>query len=362
MNEKKTTLLKIDALAPEPEKIAAAADFIKRGKTVVFPTETVYGLGANALDGVACAEIFRIKERPQDNPLIVHVSSLEMAERFGVIPSKYHEKIKHIWPSPITFIAEAKEKLPPQVTAGLDTVALRMPAHPVALSLITKAGCPIAAPSANPSRKPSAANAVTAIKYLDGKVDCIIDSGAAFFGLESTIIDLRDFTILRPGPFSPDEIEKVFGEKPKVGDIARGLKTEGIPVSPGTKYRHYSPETPLMLFAGEDESLLDIINEFDDLPPFAFIGSAETCSVASAELGASTVSLGHRADPYEIAKNLYDALILVDSLGVGFGVVENFEEKGIGLAIMNRLRKACGGREFKNAADFRKYLDGIFQQ
>jgi L-threonylcarbamoyladenylate synthase len=353
--DKRTIILDIDPIKPQEDRIAEAAKFIKKGELVVFPTETVYGIGANALDSRACAEIFKVKGRPSDNPLIVHVSSIAMAEKYGAIPEKFHNQILSIWPSPITFIVQSKGNLPKEVTAGLDTVAIRMPAHPVALSLIEKAGCPIAAPSANPSKKPTAASGSNAIRYFDGKVGCIIDSGRTFFGIESTIIDLRSFSILRPGPFSPEEVEKAFGMKPKIGRAAHGKSSVRIAVSPGTKYQHYSPDTPIIMFSGNDpEELADILDEFEDLPPLAFIGSEETCNAVAARLGCSTIPLGPIGNKYEIAKNLYDALILLDSLKVKFAVVESFEETGIGLAIMNRLRKACSGWEFSNMVEFRK--------
>ncbi len=359
MKEKDTLILEIDPVEPQQNKVEKAAKFIRGGGLVIFPTETVYGIGANAMDDKAASKIFEVKGRPPDNPLIVHVSSYDMAEKYARMPAKYADKIRRAWPSPLTFIVESRGEIPSSVLGGLDTVTVRMPAHPVALSLIKAAKCPIAAPSANPSKKPTATNAKNAIYYFNGKVDCIIDSGPAFFGVESTIIDLRDFTILRPGPFSVEEIEKAFGERPLVGDVALGKKMAADPISPGTKYKHYAPDTALFMYNGNAGSLIKILDQFDDLPPFAFIGSAGSCNVMSSELGISTVSLGRSEDYYEIAKNLFDSLILLDSLKVSFAIVESFKENGIGLAIMNRLRKACSGREFSNLAQFRKYVDTL---
>ncbi len=343
-----TEIIKINATAPEKSKIAAAAKYIKNGGIVIFPTETVYGIGANAFDGNTCAKIFKVKDRPVDNPLIVHVSSFEMANDVGVIPKEYTDVIKKIWPSPITFIVKTRKKFPKEVTAGLETVAIRMPAHPVALALITKSGVPIAAPSANPSKKPTATNANQAIKYFDGKVDCIIDSERSFFGVESTIIDLERFVVLRPGPFTPEEIERAFGKKIKVDKIAKGEINAEQAISPGTKYRHYSPETPFYLFEGQIDSLIEELDNIEQVPEFAFIGSSESCTKMSKAFGCSTIDLGGRSNMYEIAKNLYDGIILLDSLKVKFGVIEEFDEEGIGLAIMNRIRKATSHKTFPN--------------
>ncbi|MFI5412412.1 MAG: L-threonylcarbamoyladenylate synthase [Candidatus Micrarchaeales archaeon] len=356
MQDIKTSIIEIDPVNPEKDKIKVAASFIKNGSTVVFPTETVYGIGANAFNGNACAKIFEIKGRPSDNPLIVHVSSLEMAQEIGEIPKKYIDAIKKVWPSPITFIVKAKKTLPKEVTTGLDTVAIRMPAHPVALELIKESKVPIAAPSANPSKKPTATNANQAVSYFNGKVDCIIDSGRAFFGLESTIIDLQEFRILRPGPFTPEEIEKVFGVKPKISEVSKGKESVEHAISPGTKYAHYAPDTPLFLFEGEANALVNVIDNMEEVPEFVFMGSSESCNTLSKAVGCSTVDLGSKNNVYEIAKNLYDSIILLDSMKVKFGVIESFDETGIGLAIMNRIRKATSGKSFSDPEQLSEYI------
>ena len=347
-----TKVLKIDPIRPDNLAIREAAGYIANGGLVVFPTETVYGIGADAFNSEACRKIFKAKGRPSDNPLIVTVASLEQAQEIGKIPEERLRAIRRMWPCPLTFIVDANRELPREVTAGLNTVALRMPAHPVALELIKAAGVPIAAPSANLSKKPTSTNAQQALRYFDGKVDCIVDSGPSFFGLESTIIDLRTFTVLRPGPFTIEELEKAFGERPKVGDVAKGMREVDIALSPGTKYKHYAPDTPLFMFDGNADELLDIISEIDEIPEFVFVGSAESCKKLS-ETGCSTIALGTSKDLYEIAKNLYDGLILIDSMKVKFGVVEIFNEEGIGLAIMNRIRKASSHNEFKDTEGLR---------
>ncbi len=354
-----TVIIKVDPVKPDPGKMREAAGFVKRGDVVVFPTETVYGIGASALDPSACSAIFRIKGRPADNPLIVHVSSMDMARKVGRIPPKYERALLAAWPCPLTLIVEAMPGIPDAVTAGLKTVALRMPAHPVALALIDQAGVPIAAPSANPSKKPSATNGSQAIKYFDGEVGCIIDAGRSFFGVESTIIDTSSFTVLRPGPFTIEEIGRIFGEKPRATAVTKGMKSADSPISPGTKYAHYAPETPLLLSECGTEALLDMLAVQHDIPEFAFIGSGESCAAVAKETGCSTIALGDAGNLYEVAKNLYDGLILLDSLKVGFGIIESFPESGIGLAIMNRIRKASSGMAFRDEEQLSSLLYGI---
>ncbi len=344
-------MLRINPKKPEPQKIAAAARIILKGGLVVFPTETVYGIGANALDALACRKIFIAKGRPSDNPLIVHVSGMEMAKSIAKMPARYRKGIEASWPGPITFILKAREALPGIVTANLRTVAVRMPSNKVALALIRGAGVPIAAPSANISKKPSSTSASHARKYFKGKVDLIIDSGSAEFGLESTVLDLRSFTILRPGAFTVEQIQKAFGIKPKLP--ADQAKNEKPPASPGTKYRHYSPETPLFLYVGRPQSLASALGKAG--AGFAFIGSAESCARAR-RFAAKTISLGRRRDMRTVARNLFAALIALDELHLGFAVVESFGEKGYGLAIMNRLRKAAQHREFRSAEQLERMV------
>lgn len=343
-------IIKIDPLKPETDKVKIAAEAIKAGKLVVFPTETVYGLGANALDTEACKKIFLTKGRPQDNPLIVHISSMEMAEKLADIPREYRQKLNEIWPSPITFIVKKKNVLPDSVTAGLNTVALRMPAHPIALALIKEADVPIAAPSANLSGKPSPTAATSVIEDLKDKVDIIIDSGKTFFGLESTVIDLDTFTIARPGPFTIEEIAKKFGKRPKVFISSKEIKK---PISPGLKYRHYAPNKPLFLFTGEKDDFVKIANGLEE--SFCFVGSEESCSKVYTK-NAVKISLGSAKNLYEIARNLFSSLRLIDKLEPKFAICESFEERGIGLAIMNRLNKACGGSTFSNEQSLQKTL------
>lgn len=349
MGNPASQVIKVDPVHPDESALVPATRAIRSGGVVVFPTETVYGIGASALDSEACARIFKIKGRPSDNPLIVHASSFDEASRYGMIPKEYREALLRIWPSPITVIVESTGRLPNEVTAGLDTVAIRVPAHPVALSLIAGSGVPIAAPSANPSKKPSATTGLQAARYFKGTVEAIIDAGPSFFGVESTIIDLRDFTILRPGPFTTEEIERAFGKKPNITGVTKGLESPESAVSPGVKYKHYAPDTPAFLFEGSMDALLDAVAELTTISEFAFIGSSEDCEAASREIGCSTISLGPAGELYEVAKNLYNAFILLDSMKVNFAIVREFPEDGIGLAIMNRIRKATSHLKFSTS-------------
>ncbi len=347
-----TLFLKVSDRKPDPKRMEKAAKVLRKGGLVIFPTETVYGIGADATNPKACAGIFSAKGRARDNPLIVHVSSMEMAEKVGIIPRKYLRAIRKTWPAPITFVVVARPGLPKVVTAGLKTVCIRMPDNMVALSLIKKTGVPIAAPSANPSTKPSATSGRHALMYFKGKVDVILDAGKTKHGIESTILDLRDFKVLRPGSFTVEQIAKAFGKRPRVTNQTRGLEDSKKVTTPGMKYRHYSPERPLFLYEGKREKLPEILKGMKDL---AFIGSKETSRLIRSP-NVKRIILGSRKNTAEMASNLFDALIRLDSLKVRFGIVESFAEKGEGLAIMNRLRKASSHNSFKTGRELKKLL------
>lgn len=345
-----TLLLKINPGRPERGRIRRAAQAIREGGLVVFPTETVYGIGASALDSAACRKIYKAKGRAGDNPLIVHVSDMRMADEVAEIPKQYRKAISRIWPAPITFIVRAKGGLPRVVTAGLDTVALRMPSNKVALFLIKESGVPIAAPSANISKKPSSTSARHALGYFKGKVDIIIDSGRSNYGMESTILDLRSFTLLRPGAFTAEQIERTFGRKPRISKEAKGEAEVARAISPGTKYRHYSPDTPLFLYTGRRRNLTRALSGAKGR--FAFVGSDESCNSLRG-MHCGRIRLGSSRNLREVARNLFDRLIALDSMGLDFAVVESFSESRHGLAIMNRLRKATRHRSFSDADGLR---------
>ncbi len=323
---------KVDPVSPDSTVINEAAEILKKGGTVAFPTETVYGLGANALDDTACKKIFMVKGRQQDNPIIVHLTDFEQLDYVTQgLPRGTREKFERIWPGPLTVVLEKKNvgEIP---TAGLGTVAVRMPAHRVAQELIRKSGKPIAAPSANKSGRPSPLTAAEVYEDLDGRVDMIIDGGIATFGVESTVIMFKGdgIIVLRPGAFSVEEIKGIFGMKVMIS----GESAE-TPVSPGMKYRHYAPEKELYLARDEETAIVECKRR-----NALFIGSSETAGMVDSE----SIILGSKRDLYEIAKNLFPSFRKLDHSEYPAGIIEGFDERGIGLAIMNRIRRATGGR------------------
>jgi len=341
-------VVKVDPLNPDKEILRDAAEVLKRGGVIAFPTETVYGLGADAMNSNAVKKVFEIKGRPPDNPLIVHIGSFDMLFDVSAdLDECIIKSLKTLWPGPFTAIVKKRESVPDITTAGLPFVAVRMPAHPVALTLIEEFGRPIAAPSANRSGKPSPTIAEHVIEDLGDSVDLIIDGGETFFGVESTILDLtRDPPmLLRPGPIDPETLEKIFGRKIVIPNFVRGLGEAEKALAPGMKYRHYAPDKKLILIEdGEnmDICIRNVIKDFLDrmLKP-CIVGYEEYKYIASIYM-LEFISLGSIRNPYEIAKNLYKGLRNVDKTSADLCIAIGVDEKGIGLAIMNRLRKASG--------------------
>jgi L-threonylcarbamoyladenylate synthase len=346
-----TLILKVDPLNPDPASIRKAVDILRSGGLVAFPTETVYGLGALVFNEQAARKVYIVKNRPFDNPLIIHISSLEMLDTVATnIPEKALRLAEKFWPGPLTLILPRNKSVPKVVSGSLDTVAVRMPAHPVALALIKEAGEPIAAPSANLAGKPSPTTAEHVIQDLYGKIDAIIDAGETLYGVESTIINILSSppVLLRPGAIPVEEIERVLGERVLVPNYARGLGEARTALAPGMRYKHYAPETPLVLIdpvSGDLEALVEkmmlAVNEY--------LGKySKVCVVASKELadfyrsirGVHVVEIGSRANMFEVAKNLFKTLRMLDEMQCDVGIVEGFEERGLGLTVMNRLRKA----------------------
>ncbi len=312
--------------------IKKCADAIKGGGTVVFPTETVYGLGADAFNPEACKKIFIAKNRPADNPLIVHISNMAMLDDVAYIEDDLREKMKHIWPSPLTLLLKKKKSVPDIVSAGLDTVCIRFPDNPIALALIDESG-PIAAPSANISTRPSIVDSVTAIKELNGRVDIIIDAGRVKYGVESTIIDctVKPYRLLRAGAFTVEDIETMIGPV-YVDPLARGYSQSKVALTPGLKYRHYAPSKKLFLI--EDENKFREFISSDLASNFLILCSEENSQYARGK----ALILGR--DIYEIAHNLFYDFRVLDSSDKKYGVIQSFPEEGIGFAVMNRIRKA----------------------
>ena len=329
----------MDDLSTYPQ-IMEAASYLKRDELVAFPTETVYGLGANAMSTSAVENIFIAKGRPSDNPLIVHIAMKEQLHDVACdIPSVAYTLMDHFWPGPLTLVLPKKDAVSPRVTAGLNTVAVRMPNHPIALALIQASGLPIAAPSANRSGRPSPTTAKHVLDDLDGRIAAVVDGGATGVGVESTVIDCTSAipTILRPGGVTKEEIERVIGAV----DIDRALvEKEAVPKSPGMKYTHYAPKAPLVVVYGSPSFLQQVVNEKR--------ASGFTVGVLTTEERRDTyeadivIACGRRSDLRTVAKQLYDALRTFDETHVHFIYSEAFPNEGIGVAIMNRLLKAAG--------------------
>ena len=327
-----------------PEEISKAASIIRSGGIVAFPTETVYGLGANALDERAVAKIFRAKGRPADNPLIVHISSREMLNMVARdIPELAFKLIDAFWPGALTIILKRKDVVPDITTGGLDTVAVRMPDNEIALSLINGAGVPIAAPSANISGRPSPTKAQHVIKDMDGRIDAVIMGDETRLGVESTVLDLTVTppALLRPGGLGLEEIIGTIGEV--------NVKEESVR-SPGMRYTHYSPKAKFILVEGERKSVLievrRLINETRKQGGKAGVLVSRE-SALDIECDAKYI-LGSVNDLKEVANRLFSGLRFLDEAGVDVGIAEGvFPEVREGRAIMNRLRKAAKERVIK---------------
>lgn len=319
-----------------------AGELIRAGELVAFATETVYGLGGNALDADAAAKIYQVKGRPSDNPLIVHIADEATADTLAEVSPVARQLMAAFWPGPLTLVLPAKPLLPKQTTGGLDTVGIRMPAHPAALALIKAAGVPIAAPSANLSGRPSPTSAAHVNHDLNGKIPMIIDGGEAAAGLESTVLDLASPVpaILRPGVITAADLAEFI---PGLSEETR-LADGGIARAPGMKYRHYAPKARVLLCPPADiyqtyrQEYQRLLNSGIDEPKIAVLASMQgLCGLAQAE---NCFLLGETAE--HAAQNLFAALRWTDEIGADLVIAETFAEKGIGIALMNRLKKAAG--------------------
>lgn len=347
MKHIETKVLKVHRENPEKETIKEAAKIIKEGGTVAFPTETVYGLGANCFDEEAIDKIFLAKGRPQDNPLILHVSNVEQVYTLVESVSERAKMLmERFWPGPLTLIFNKSEKVSKKVTGGLSTVAIRMPNHKVALSLIEESGVPIAAPSANLSGRPSPTEASHVIEDLFGKIDMIIDGGRVNIGVESTVLDISVEipTILRPGRVTIEDLLQVF---PKVEYDPSIIKDDAkiIPKSPGQKYKHYAPKAKMIGFIGEIEDVVSTISSYTK----QYINEGKKVGIMATEETrdrypeGTVLVVGSREKKETIARDLFKVLREFDELGVDIILGEGVDTLGIGRAIMNRMKKACGG-------------------
>lgn len=342
-----TRYWKVDPRRPDAEVISRAGLVLRQGGLVAFPTETVYGLGANARDAVAVSKIFVAKGRPADNPLIVHLANPEQVEEVAnKISTTAQDLMKNFWPGPLTLVLPGNGVLPREVTAGLDTVAVRVPDHPVALALIEAAGVPVAAPSANTSGRPSPTTAGHVQADLEGCIDAILDGGPAMVGVESTVLDVTGAmpVILRPGGVTPGQIKAVAGAVELYPDVVSGTSEESDkPRSPGMKYRHYAPRAPLVLVEGDAEKAARMLRQLSKeyTQNGVVVGILCTSDTREAYQGMKVVDLGMRHDLHSIASNLYSALRTLDQQGVDIILAEGTGAEEMGLAVMNRLRRAA---------------------
>ena len=340
-----TIIRKVDENCIDEMIMKEAGALLKEGALVAFPTETVYGLGANALDSEAAAKIYAAKGRPSDNPLIVHIADMDALPLITAeIPEAAKKLAAKFWPGPLTMVMKKSEVVPYGTTGGLDTVAVRMPAHPIALEMIRHGGGYIAAPSANTSGRPSPTQASHVADDMDGIVPLILDGGAVGIGIESTIVDLTDEipTILRPGFITKEMLQEVVGEV----QIDKGLDADSKtpPKAPGMKYRHYAPKAELMIVEGSSEAVVKKINALvkeneEKGICTGIIGTEETVSRYPAGI---VKCMGTRNDELSISSHLYGILREFDESDAKVIYSESFEEGAMGSAIMNRLLKAAG--------------------
>ena len=336
-------------LYPDPEAYALASDLLNRGQLVAFPTETVYGLGANALDRNAVLSIFAAKGRPADNPLIVHIYDRAQLSDLCTVSPLARPLMDAFWPGPLTMLFIRKPAVPPEVTAGLPTVAIRMPSHPVAAEMLKTCGLPIAAPSANSSGRPSPTTAAHVLEDLNGKVPLILDGGACDVGLESTVLDLchDQPTILRPGGVTKEMLESVLGREVLLaGSILRPLAENEVALSPGMRYKHYAPKGTVTLIEGPEERTVPLLRRLCLEQKQA---GKKACVLCFTEhLGALSDcdphDIGSVSSPDEIAHRLFDTLRRLDEEGMEIVFSEVIPPEGIGLAVMNRLGRAAAFR------------------
>lgn len=343
-----TKIIKINTDDMKDECLHEAEDILRSGGLVAFPTETVYGLGANALDEYASEKIYEAKGRPSDNPLIVHISKTEDIVTLAKdIPDKAYQLAKVFWPGPLTIILKKKECVPYKTTGGLDTVAIRLPANRIARSLIAESGVFIAAPSANLSGKPSPTTAEHVINDLSGKINMIIDGGHATLGLESTIVDLTGEKpmILRPGCITKTMLHNVIGNIDYDPAILNMNPDKNLrPKAPGMKYRHYAPEGSLTIYEGDINLVVNAINRKtkENLESGNSVGVIATEETRARYQYGVVKTVGTRKDEASIAAGLYGILREFDELHTQFIYSESFADNSLGQAIMNRLLKAAG--------------------
>ncbi|AIS51356.1 threonylcarbamoyl-AMP synthase Sua [Thermoanaerobacter kivui] len=345
-----TKIIKIDRNKPDVSLIDFAAEVIRKGGLVAFPTETVYGIGANSFDIEAVKKIFIAKGRPQDNPLILHIADIEVVYDLTLhVPEKAKVLMERFWPGPLTLIFKKSDKVPSVNTAGMDTVAIRMPSNKIAHLLIKRAGVPISAPSANVFGKPSPTDASHVIEDLYGKIDVIIDGGKCDVGVESTVLDLTEKVpvILRPGAVTVEMLKGLIGDVLIDPSLLKKPDENIKPKSPGMKYKHYSPNAEVYIVKGDLKKVVKKIQELteEQLKYGKKVGIMATVQTSTQYKNGEIIVVGDRDKPETIAKNLFEVLREFDRRGVDVVFSESFDYDNIGLAIMNRLEKAAGYKE-----------------
>lgn len=345
----KTQIVKIENLGLESAKIAAAASILKEGGLVAFPTETVYGIGANALNTEAALKIYQAKGRPSDNPLIIHIAKKEDVFLYATdVSNEALRLMDSFWPGPLTLIFKKKDKISKIITGGLETVAIRLPSNEIARKIIETAGCPIAAPSANRSGRPSPTRAKHVIEDLNGRVDMIVDGGKSEIGLESTVLDVTSQIpiILRPGYITKEMIEQIIGGV-SIDKVLIKSDEKIVPKAPGMKYKHYAPKGNITVVDGTINKAASWINEHvkekeNSGYKAAVISTTEDQGLYKCK---HIMVIGSENNNNEIAANLFKILRLMDTKGIDYIYTRSFSEDAIGSATMNRLMKAAGNKK-----------------
>lgn len=328
--------------------LAEASKLLAEGQLVAFPTETVYGLGANALNAQAVLNIFAAKGRPADNPLIVHIWNREQLAGICEVPKIAEKLMDAFWPGPLTMLMPRKSTIPDAVTAGLSTVAVRMPSHPVAAALLKQCNLPIAAPSANRSGKPSPTTAAHVLEDMQGIIPLIIDGGSCDVGVESTVLDICNGTpcILRPGGVTKDMLEKVVGEVRVAGSVLRPLQEGEKALSPGMRYKHYSPDGQVTLVEGKEQQVVAALAKLYQHASAAGHRTSVMCFTEHMDAlkDCHPHDIGSRDKPEEVAHRLFDTLRRMDEEKMEAIFSEVVPPEGMGLAVMNRLGRAAAFR------------------
>ncbi len=348
----KTTIIKVDPSSIKAEDMKKAGALIKAGELVAFPTETVYGLGADALKEEASKKIYAAKGRPSDNPLIVHIADFEALEEIvEVLPKEAKLLADAFWPGPLTMRFIKNSRVPDGTTGGLNTVAVRMPNHPIALEFIRAAGGYIAAPSANRSGRPSPTLAEHVAEDMDGIIPMIIDGGQVGIGIESTIVDLAEdeISILRPGFITKEMLEEVLGQPVVFDKGIDGCHPDVQPKAPGMKYRHYAPKAEMVIIDGDLDRVVAYINKESErlLAEGKKVGVMATEETVLQYKATDIKSMGSRKNPGSLAYNFYKILREFDDEEVDFIFSEGLGEDGVEHAVMNRMIRAAGHKKIQ---------------